>query len=169
MIKIISTPFKERSHTLPYLLEKERERARERERRIKIWKERGGLVQRKIFCCFWLLPHAEVNHHKRSYLGHAEIKTCQIISMHTDQHIQLRKIIKNWKSLTISTFNIYDRLASLQNLCHYKSLTPSKSMPPKSNHYFKEKYTYVHVGTLVSMCSSENLAKNWCFSFEAAF
>ena len=29
-------------------------------------------------------------------------------------------------------------------------MTPSKSMPQKSNHYFKEKYPYVHVGTLVS-------------------
>ena len=41
--------------------------------------------------------------------------------------------------------------ASLQNLCHYKSLMPSKSMPQKSNHDFMRKYPYVRVGRLETM------------------
>ena len=36
-----------------------------------------------------------------------------------------------------------------QVLGHQKSLTPTKSMSQKSNHDSKEKYHYIHVGTLV--------------------
>ena len=39
----------------------------------------------------------------------------------------------------------------LQNLYTYKSLTPSKSMPQKSSHDFKEKYLYIWAGTLEPM------------------
>ena len=38
-----------------------------------------------------------------------------------------------------------------KTLCHYKSLTPSESMPQKNNRDFKGKYPDVRVGTLVSM------------------
>ena len=33
-------------------------------------------------------------------------------------------------------------------------MTPSKSMPQKSNHDFKEKYPYVQVGKFLSMWGS---------------
>ena len=36
-------------------------------------------------------------------------------------------------------------------LCHFKSLTPSKSMPQKGNHDFKEKYPYIRAGALEHM------------------
>ena len=42
-------------------------------------------------------------------------------------------------------------LASLQNLCHYKSLTPSKSMLQNSDNDCNEKYPYVPKGTLEPM------------------
>ena len=42
-------------------------------------------------------------------------------------------------------------------------MIPSKSKPQKNNHDFKEKYSYVHVGTLASMCITDILINN---SFE---
>ena len=48
----------------------------------------------------------------------------------------------------------------LQNLYTYKSLTPSKSMPQKSSHDFKEKYPYVHVGTFKPMRTEDILTNN---------
>ena len=39
-------------------------------------------------------------------------------------------------------------------------------MPQKSlNQDFKEKYSYVHVGTLVSICVKDIFSKNCCFLF----
>ena len=50
-------------------------------------------------------------------------------------------------------------------------MTPFKSKPRKSNHYFKIKYPYVCVGTLVSMRITDIMTKNSCFFFchKAAF
>ena len=50
--------------------------------------------------------------------------------------------------------------ASLQILCHYKSLTPSKSLPQKSNYDFKGKYHYVRAGTIEIMHIKDILTKN---------
>ena len=50
--------------------------------------------------------------------------------------------------------------ASLQTLCHYKSLLPSKSMPQKSNHDFTEKYPYMQAGTFEPMSIKDILNKN---------
>ena len=44
--------------------------------------------------------------------------------------------------------------ASLQNVCHSMSLTPSKAMSRQSNHDFKEKYPYIQAGTHVPKISS---------------
>ena len=54
-------------------------------------------------------------------------------------------------------------IASLH--CHYKSLTPSKSMPQKSNHDFKEKYPYVRAGTFEPMCIEDILTRSRFFFF----
>ena len=55
--------------------------------------------------------------------------------------------------------------ASLQKFyAIIKSLTPSESIPKKSNHdLLQEKYHYVHVGTLEPMRVKDILAKNNCF------
>ena len=56
--------------------------------------------------------------------------------------------------------NIITVRASLQNLCHSKSLILSKSMPHISNNGLKEKYPYVRVGTLETMHIKDILIKN---------
>ena len=43
-------------------------------------------------------------------------------------------------------------------------MTPSKSMPQKSNHVFMEKYPYVRVVTLLSMHINDVLTKSGCFN-----
>ena len=53
--------------------------------------------------------------------------------------------------------------ASLQKLCHYKSLTPSKSMPQMSNHDFKGKCPYIHAGTIEPMRIKDILKKKTGF------
>ena len=62
-------------------------------------------------------------------------------------HLSLSILTPCLKSLTI-----HQQTWSFLHLCkllrHYKSLTPSKSMPQKSNHNFKEKYHYVRTGTI---------------------
>ena len=59
-------------------------------------------------------------------------------------------ILHNLKEFnhTLITIIIF---ASLKILHHYEYLTLSKSMQQKSNHIFKEKYYYVHAGTLEPM------------------
>ena len=42
-------------------------------------------------------------------------------------------------------------------------MMPSKSMPEKSNHHFKEKYYYIHVGTIVYMRMKVIQTKDSCF------
>ena len=44
-------------------------------------------------------------------------------------------------------------------LSHYMSLTPSKSIPQKSNHDFKEKYPYVRAVAIKPMCIKDILTK----------
>ena len=57
---------------------------------------------------------------------------------------------------SLKSLTIYQQLWSffvffLQNLCHFKSLTASKSMPPKSINVCKEKWYNVLAGTLEPM------------------
>ena len=52
---------------------------------------------------------------------------------------------------------------------HHKSLTPSKSIPNKNNHDFKEKYPYVRAGTLEPMRIKEILTKNSFFVVRQRF
>ena len=74
---------------------------------------------------------------------------------------------------SLKSLNIYQQqryfLLHCKISCHYKSLTPSKSMPQKSNHDFEEKYRCVRVGTLVSMLIKEILTKNSCFYHGTVF
>ena len=59
-------------------------------------------------------------------------------------------------------------IASLH--CHYKSLTPSKSMLQKSNHDIWGKYPYVRVGILEPMIIKEISTKNsWFFAVRHRF
>ena len=58
--------------------------------------------------------------------------------------------------------------ASLQNLCHYKSLTPSNTIL-RNNHYFKEKYPHKRAGTLESMRIKDILTKNQLFAVRQRF
>ena len=44
-------------------------------------------------------------------------------------------------------------------LCHYKHLTPSKSMPQQNNHDLKEKCPYIHAGTMEPMRIKDILIK----------
>ena len=54
---------------------------------------------------------------------------------------------------------------SLQNLYHYKSLMPSKSMPQKRNHDFTERYPNLNAGTLYeSMRIKDILTKSRFFT-----
>ena len=65
------------------------------------------------------------------------------------------------RSLTIS-INNHDRFCFF-TICHYKSLTPAKSMPKKNNYDYKEKYPYIPVGTFEPMRIESILTKNCCF------
>ena len=68
-------------------------------------------------------------------------------------------------SFTSKSLTIYQQLWSLmllcKILCHYKFLTPSTSMPQKSNHSFKENYSYIQAGTFEPMCIKD--LKTECF------
>ena len=57
-------------------------------------------------------------------------------------------------------------LAIMQNFM--KFLTPSKSIPQKSNHDVKENNPYVRAVAFVPLCNDDILTKNSCF-FGAAF
>ena len=74
----------------------------------------------------------------------------------------------------LKSLTIYQQLCSFlllcKFLCHYMSLTPSKSMPQKSNHDFKEKYPYIRVGTLEPLRIKAILTqKNSCFLTSDSF
>ena len=62
------------------------------------------------------------------------------------------RTLQNWEFLKIKLEELSHisttliAFTSLQNLCHFKVLSNSKSMPQKSNHDFKKRYPYVSVG-----------------------
>ena len=69
----------------------------------------------------------------------------------------------NHSSTTMITFG------SLQILCHYKSLTPSKSMPQKRNQDFMERYLNIKAGTYKPMRIKDILTKNRFFAVRQRF
>ena len=70
----------------------------------------------------------------------------------------------------ISTDNNYNSFFFVAKFsCHYKSLMPSKLMPQKSNHNFKEKNLYVSGGTLEPMRITDILTKKTIFCRRQAF
>ena len=58
---------------------------------------------------------------------------------------------------------------SLQNLSHYTSLAPSKSMPQKRNHDFTERYPNIKAVTYKPMHTKDILTKNKFFGRTPAF
>ena len=79
-------------------------------------------------------------------------------SLYDLQSLILTSLTKQWSFLLLCKI-----------LCHYKSLKPSKSLPQKSNHDSKEKYHYMHVGSLEPMRIIEILPKNRFFCRTPAF
>ena len=90
-------------------------------------------------------------------LTFSNFSALKIISFSNSSHYQkIRRFhYFNHSSTTMIVF------ASLQNFVpYYKSLTPSKSIPQKSNNNFEKKYPYVTAGTLEPMRLKNILTKN---------
>ena len=63
----------------------------------------------------------------------------------------------------------YDRVSFFAKIFqHHKSLAPSKSIPQKSKHDFKEKYSCIRVGLLKPMHIKYILTKNNWFLLYAS-
>ena len=75
------------------------------------------------------------------------------------QTFAIRNLFEEFNHLTIYQ-QIRSFLVLCKILCHFKSVTPSKSMPQKSNHDFKEKHPNIWAGTLEPMRIKDVLTKN---------
>ena len=79
------------------------------------------------------------------------------------EHISLSQENEVWFKEFNHTPTTMIVLLFFKTLFLYKSLTPSKSMPQKSNHDSKEKCPYIHTDTIEPMRIKDILTINSCF------